>query len=177
MNTDDPRYIAVNIVDALVPTALTSRAEFSVDRPAQAVWNILIDMNYEIIKKWNPTVTGTKHISGEPGKAGHLVSVTKSERVGEKSGGTHYMKTITAIPLKQRVLLLTFPQNNNISFVEHSLYESNGKTKVVYSSYQICYVEPAQLDTFRENLNKEAKPYQDKGMALLKELIENEYPI
>jgi hypothetical protein len=110
-----------------------ARTEVIINRPAQDVWLVLTDLSYPTIHLWNPTVVSVEHISGEPRQVNEFVLVTKDKSTGESP---FYMRTIRVVPHQQRVLRVDAIDGRLVAFVDHSLYELEGrKTRLVYNGY------------------------------------------
>jgi hypothetical protein len=146
------------------------RAEVTIERPAGDVWSVLTDLSFPTVKLWNPTVVSVKHISGKPRQENELVLVTKEEA----AGAPFYMRTIRMVPNQQRVLRIDTIDGSNAVFVDHSLYELNGKTKLVYSGYIETRGVPAdQLKGFDfEKAAADMMDYLNHTHGLLKKAVE-----
>lgn len=150
-----------------------ARAEVTIDRPAKDVWSVLTDLNYPTVKLWNPTVVSVQHISGEPRQEDEFVLVTKNTQQAP-----FYMRTIRIVPNQQRVLRIDAIDGSHCGFVDHSLYESNGKTTVVYNGYLETRRVPAEqvqaCDS--ETAAQGLMDYLNHGHELLKKVVEAQSP-
>jgi uncharacterized protein YndB with AHSA1/START domain len=146
-----------------------SRNEIVIDRPAAEVWAILNDQDPAAIQLWNPTVTQIDHVSGERGKEGEVVIV------GKDTGQTpFYMRTIRIVPNQQRVLRIDQVDGLMCGYVDHSLYETDGKTTVVYNGYLETKI-PAEAAASLDVSSAQAgmMEYLTHGFGLLKEVLES----
>jgi uncharacterized protein YndB with AHSA1/START domain len=146
----------------------TSRNEVTIDRPAEEVWAILNDQSLEATRLWNPTVEGIDYISGERGQEGEVVVV------GKDTGQTpFFMRTIRIVPNRQRVLRIDQVDGKMCGYVDHSLYEHDGRTTVVYNGYletRLTAAEAQAVDlAAAQNGMME---YLQHGFGLLKEVLE-----
>jgi len=149
-----------------------ARAEVIIDRPAKDVWSVLTDLSSPTTKLWNPTVVSVKHISGEAGQENEFVLVTKSTQA------PFYMRTIRMVRNQQRVLRIDAVDGSISAFIDHSLYELNGKTKLVYSGYMATPRVPAdQIKSFDyEKDEKDMMDYLNECHGLLKKAVEEKGP-
>jgi hypothetical protein len=106
-----------------------SRSEVMIDRSAEHVWSVLTDLSYPTLKSWNPDVVSVEHMSGESRHENEFVLVTKDKNTGQSP---FYMRTIRMVPNQHRVLRIDAIDGSALAFVDHSLYELEGrKTKLV----------------------------------------------
>lgn len=148
----------------------SAHTEILIDRPARQVWHAILWSNLESVLAWNPTVTELIHISGERDGEGEVVRAMKNAK------RSFFLRTIRVVPNAQRVLFLYgegYEKGGN--FVDHSLYESDGKTRFVYRNYtwkQVPPSEAAQVGAPREGAKSELMDYLNHGLQLLKRYVE-----
>jgi hypothetical protein len=154
-----------------------ARTEVLIDRPAADVWCVLVDLTHERMKAWNPSMATTQLISGDPTKENALVLITK-DMLSTVPKGTRqppfYMRVIRMVPNQQRVLRIDAVDRSFSAFVDHSLYESGGKTRVVYNGYlEVRRITAEQMKA--SDLDKAAEDmmqYLNHSHGLLKKIVE-----
>jgi len=103
------------------------RTEITIDRPADEVWPVLIDM-----ASWKDSIGSLDHVSGEPGAEGELKFMTPS---GGTAEGGFYIQTVRLAPPRQFVMKI-FPKDDSfLCFADFTLTEEEGVTHIVYDVY------------------------------------------
>jgi hypothetical protein len=108
-----------------------TRAEVTVDAPAEAVWPLLPG-TLPWAERIAPGEFLLTRVSGEEDQVNEVFLV---DETNAKDQSTFYQRTIRVVPSRQRVLRLDATDRSFCAFIDHSLYESEGRTKVVYNSY------------------------------------------
>ena len=180
----NPSKVSTGIFEELSASLFqTSRIEVIIERPAADVWSVLTDLSVETLQLWNPGLRSVKRISGEQRAENEFVMLTKDDRVLlTKDEGTaqapFYMRTVRMVFPHQRVLRIDAIDGSFCAFVDHSLYESDGKTKVVYSGYiETRRVSADQIKVFDyKKAAADMMEYLYHTHGLLKKAIEERAP-
>lgn len=153
-----------------------ARTEVIVDRPADEVWAVLTDLSFDVTKLWNPDVVSVEHVSGEPGRENEFVLVSKTtlSSATRTRMAPFYMRTVRMVPCRQRVLRIDAVDGSICGFVDHSLDESGGKTRVIYNGYlEQRRVPGNQLEAFDAKKAEEGMmSYLNHSHQLLKQVVE-----
>jgi hypothetical protein len=152
----------------------TARNEMFIDRPAAQVWAVWTDQRMETVTRLWPAIIGWERVAGEEGEANEVILVTKSEGEGPPT----YMRTVRVIPGRLRVFRIDAVDGSFMGFVDHSLYEEDGRTRVVYNGFiETRGVSADAMNAFDyERADFEHMRYLDKCNELLKELVEERWP-
>jgi hypothetical protein len=152
----------------------TARNEIVIDRPADQVWAVWTDQRMETVTRLWPAIVGWERVAGEEGQAGEVILVTKTEDEGPPTT----MRTVRVIPNRLRVLRIDAVDGSFTGFVDHSLYEEDGRTRVVYNGFiETRGVSPEEMDAFDyERQDAAHMEYLDKCNELLRELVEERWP-
>jgi len=159
------------------------RVEVVIESPAADVWAVLTDLSLETLQLWNPGLKSVKRISGEPGTGSECVLLTKNDRVmlTKEEGAAQapfYMRAVRMVRPHQRVLRIDAVDASYGAFVDHSLYEFDRKTKLVYSGYiETRHVPAGQVKTFDDKkAAADMMEYLYHTHGLLKRAIEERVP-
>jgi len=143
------------------------RTEVTIDRPADEVWPVLIDL-----PSWKDSIGSLDHVSGEPGAEGELKFMTPS---GGTAGGGFYIQTVRLAPPRQFVMKI-FPKDDSFfCFADFTLIEDEGVTHIVYDVYTEDRFEGMTEEEARALGEKIQQATIDKHNAenrRLKELVE-----
>lgn len=103
------------------------RTEITIDRPADEVWPVLIDM-----ASWKDSIGSLDHVSGEPGAEGELKFMTPSGGTAEQG---FFIQMVRLAPPNQFVMKI-FPKDDSfLCFADFTLTEEEGVTHIVYDVY------------------------------------------
>lgn len=110
-------------------TLFSWRAEVVLNYTAAEVWEVLANFEPKISLSRHPELTRFEHISGEINQEGQLVLVDDGK------SSPFYQKSVIRHVDHQRVVYFEAVDGSVSGFVDHSLYEHNETTKLVYSGY------------------------------------------
>jgi len=117
---------------------LIVRTEITINAPASKVWPFLFKA-----QEWKQSIGKLERVAGEPNKEGETLRVTP-KGAGEDQG--YYIKYVRVVENRQLVIkIFNIPDDGNVGFSDFSLFESNGKTHMIYDVY-VEYRLPGMTD-------------------------------
>jgi hypothetical protein len=173
-------FVFVFIMSLLVmaPTAteeikkfdLIVRTEISINAPASAVWPYLFN-----VKEWKTSISKLERVTGEPNKVGDTLRVTP-KGAGEDQG--YYIKYVRLVENQQLVIkIFNIPDDGVVGYSDFSLFESNGKTNLiydVYAEYSLPGMSDEEVKEFGWRIYKGTKIKLESENRKLKELVESQ---
>ena len=153
------------------PVYLVWSGEMMFDAPLERAWTHVI--NYP---SWQNYST-VKHITGEVGKEGEVVLLSKDEKGFEFP--PYFARTIKLEP-PHRVIWKTYPEksspgNEFFGIVEFRLDEVDGKTRYWFQSlyeFLVPYENEDELDQFRKQQDDNMSTLYESIYPKLRKLIE-----
>lgn len=147
---------------------LIVRTSIDIDRPAAAVWPVLVDL-----KAWKSSVGSLQHMSGEPEKEGELRFMTPMNATAQHG---YLIQTMRVVPNRQLVLKL-FPSDRAafLGFAAFTLEESERKTRVtydVYAEYRMGDMTAQQRSELAQQMHEDVKAKLEAENLQLKKLVE-----
>jgi len=147
---------------------LIVRTEITINAPASAVWPFLFN-----VKEWKGSIGKLERVAGEPNKEGETLRVTP-KGTGENQG--YYIKYVRAVENRQLVIkIFNIPDDGAMGYSDFSLFESNGKTHLIYDVY-VEYNLPGMSDEEIKKFGQQAydgtKNKLENENQKLKELVE-----
>jgi len=106
------------------------RGDILIDCPAQHVWKCILEY-----PNWAPTVKSAELLSGEWDQEGGVALITK------RDSASFFSMNLKMRPYKQIVRKIDTKNGDLQGFLDISLVEVNGKTRVTYSNYLTCQYE------------------------------------
>jgi len=147
---------------------LIVRTEITIDAPASSVWPYLFNA-----KKWKTSIANLERVAGEPNKAGETLRVTP-KGAGEDQG--YYIKYVRVVENRQLVIkIFNIPDDGVVGYSDFSLFESNGKTHLlydVYAEYSLPGMTDEEVKTFGQQVHEGTKNKLEMENRKLKELVE-----
>lgn len=150
---------------------LNTHSEVTIDRPAAAIWPLIVDPN-----SWKQ---GSKnwHHSGPVGQLGEVFAAGDP---ANKAKVEFMIENVQLVPNQLRTIKIYAPNGPLLGFAIWSLKESAGKTVVAYDVYseepvdsaQIKSKTPAQLDQAERDYVTTNQQRFDRELIALKRMVE-----
>jgi uncharacterized protein YndB with AHSA1/START domain len=147
---------------------LIVRTEITIDAPASAVWPYLFKA-----QEWKQSIGKLERVAGKPNTEGETIRVTP-KGAGEDRG--YYIKYLRVVENHQLVIkIFNIPDDGSVGFSDFSLFESHGKTHMIYDVY-VEYTLPGMSDEevkkFGQQVYEGTKNKLEVENRKLKELVE-----
>lgn len=147
---------------------LIVRTEITINAPASEVWPFLFKA-----QEWKQSIGKLERVAGEPNKEGETLRVTP-KGAGEDQG--YYIKYVRVIDNKQLVIkIFNIPDDGTVGFSDFSLFESSGKTHMIYDvyvEYNLPGMTDEELGKFGQEVYEGTKNKLEVENRKLKELVE-----
>jgi hypothetical protein len=147
---------------------LIVRTEIAIDAPASAVWPYLFD-----VKDWKESIGKLERVAGEPMQEGETLRVTP-RGAGEDQG--YYIKYVCVVENRQLVIkIFNIPDDGAVGFSDFSLFESEGKTHMIYDvyvEYSLTGMTDEEIKNFGQQVYEGTKKKLEIENRKLKELVE-----
>lgn len=147
---------------------LIVRTEITINAPASAVWPYLFN-----VKDWKQSVGKLERVAGEPNKEGEILKVTP-KGAGEDQG--YYIKYVRVVENNQLVIkIFNIPDDGAVGFSDFSLFESKGKTHLIYDvyvEYRLSGMTDEEVKKFGQQVYDATKNKLENENQKLKDLIE-----
>jgi len=168
--------VFIMLLLVVVPTAtenikkfdLIVRTEISINAPASAVWPYLFN-----VKKWKTSIAKLERVAGDPNKVGETLRVTPKGTVEDQG---YYIKYVRVVENRQLVIkIFNIPDDGVVGYSDFSLFESNGKTHLiydVYAEYSLPAMTDEEVKTFGQQVYEGTKNKLEIENHRLKELVE-----
>ncbi|MBN1222465.1 MAG: hypothetical protein JXB23_04415 [Candidatus Aminicenantes bacterium] len=138
---------------------LIVRTEISINRPPADVWPLLFK-----VKEWKSSIDKLERVAGEPNKEGETLRVTP-KGTGEDQG--YFIKYVRVEENRQLVIkIFNIPDDGAVGYSDFSLFESKGKTDMIYDVY-VEYRLPGMSE-------EEVRKFGSRAYSATKEKLESE---
>jgi hypothetical protein len=147
---------------------LIVRTEITIDAPASAVWPYLFKA-----QEWKQSIGKLERVAGKAMTEGETLRVTP-KGAGEDQG--YYIKYVRVVENRQLVIkIFNIPDDGAVGFSDFSLFESHGKTHMIYDvyiEYSLKGMSDEEVKKFGQQAYEGTKNKLEIENTKLKELVE-----
>jgi len=148
---------------------LIVRTEITINTPASEVWPFLFKA-----QEWKQSIGKLERVAGEPNQEGETIRVTPK---GAEENQGYYIKYVRVVEDRQLVIkIFNIPDDGTVGFSDFSLFESNGKTHMIYDvyvEYRLTGMSDEEVRKFGQRAYEGTKNKLESENQRLKELIES----